>query len=465
MKCLLSLVALATALSSVQASHAAAAHAFLEKRATDTVTVHLDQCRGRPQHYGSGMLYGAQGTNSPPQSYLEKLGINYISAGGAQSPTSGWGSSKAHYDARFLTVVDDWKRMQALNGSFVIKTSDLWGADATQGPNFPFPGDGGNWASYDAFVQQIISDIKQHRMDVSLMTQIELWNEPDLGKVFWGRSQDQYLEMYARGSRAFRKAFGPKSDHHLPLVGPSSASPNPNNDWFKKWLSFVRANKDVQPDIYNWHLEGGGTNDPVSSSQTMRDLIRQYGLDLGLGFQTNEYGTREQQRPGYAAWHHARYEKVKFHGMRGNWAGGPALRDNLAGLLIKNPDGSYAETGEAHVWAIYGGLQGSPCVTEEGHALDSYGIASPAKRTASALVGNTGFTGTANVVLKGISALAKGATHLQAEVQVIPYNHGAPVAAPVRVANQPVSVEQDTASVQINWTNADDAYLVTITAA
>lgn len=364
-----------------------------------------------------------------------------------------------------MTVVDDWKRMQALNGSFVIKTSDLWGADATQGPSFPFPGDGGNWASYDAFVQQIISDIKKHGMDVSLMTQIELWNEPDLGKVFWARSQDQYLEMYARGSRAFRKAFGPKSDHHLPLVGPSSASPNPNNDWFKKWLSFVRANKDVQPDIYNWHLEGGGTNDPVSSSQAMGDLIRQYGLDIGLGFQTNEYGTREQQRPGYAAWHHARYEKVKFHGMRGNWAGGPALRDNLAGLLIKNPDGSYAETGEAHVWAIYGGLKGSPCVTQEGHALDSYGIASPAKRTASALVGNTGFTGTANVVFKGISALGKGASHLQAEVQVIPYNRGAAVAAPVRVATQPVNVEQDTASVQINWTNADDAYLVTITAA
>ena len=68
MNYLLSLVALATALNSVQASHAAAAHAFLEKRATDTVTVHLDQCRGQPQHYGSGMLYGAQGTNSPPQS-------------------------------------------------------------------------------------------------------------------------------------------------------------------------------------------------------------------------------------------------------------------------------------------------------------------------------------------------------------------------------------------------------------
>ncbi len=192
----------------------------------------------------------------------------------------------------------------------------------------------------------------------------------------------------------------------------------------------------MQPDFYNWHLEGGGTNDPVASAQTMRDMIRQYGLDLGLGFQTNEYGTREQQRPGYAAWHHARYEKVKFHGLRGNWAGGPALRDNLAGLLIKNPDGSYAETGEAHVWAIYGRLEGSPCATQEGHALDSYGIASPPSAPASALVGNTGFTGTANVVFKGISALGRGTTHLQADVHVIPYNHGAPCCT-VRVATQP----------------------------
>lgn len=38
------------------------------KRATDTVTVNLDQCSGSPQHYGSGILYGVQGTNTPPQS-------------------------------------------------------------------------------------------------------------------------------------------------------------------------------------------------------------------------------------------------------------------------------------------------------------------------------------------------------------------------------------------------------------
>lgn len=27
---------------------------------------------------------------------------------------------------------------------------------------------------------------------------IDIWNEPDLGTVFWGRTQEQYLEMWGR---------------------------------------------------------------------------------------------------------------------------------------------------------------------------------------------------------------------------------------------------------------------------
>ncbi|KAI3482480.1 hypothetical protein L1887_54903 [Cichorium endivia] len=372
-------------LNSVQASHAAAAHAFLEKRAADTVTVHLDQCRGQPQHYGSGMLYGAQGTNSPPQSYL-------LRRRHGRSNTDSCASDHRHL-GRWCTV--SYLGLGLLQGSlrralhdrrgrleahasasmapFVIKTSDLWGADATQGPNFPFPGDGGNWASYDAFVQQIISDIKKHGMDVSLMTQIELWNEPDLGKVFWARSQDQYLEMYARGSRAFRKAFGPKSDHHLPLVGPSSASPQPKQRLVQE-MAVVRPvrTKTCSPTSTTGTSRAVEPMTRCPSSQAMRDLIRQYG-PRHWGLDSRPTSTERAS------------------------SSGPATRPGTT------PDTRRSSS-------------------TEGHALDSYGIASPAKRTASALVGNTGFTGTANVVFKGISALGKGASHLQAEVQVIPYN-------------------------------------------
>lgn len=397
---------------------------------------------------------------------LEDLKINYISAGGAQSPTSGWAASRSAYDARFQTVVQDWKRIRAVNGVFIIKTSDLWGADATQPSNFPMPGDNGDWSSYDAFVQQIISDIRANGMNLDYVTQIELWNEPDLGTVFWSRSQDQYLQMYVRGTRAFRAAFGSGSGQYLPLVGPSTSSrPNPSNTWIQNWLSYLQNNKDAQPDVYNWHLEENNTNDPVYSTQYLRSQLPNYGLSAGIGFQNNEYGTRDQQRPGYSAWHHARYEKVKYNGLRGNWASGSALRDNLADLLLKNSDGSYSYTGEAQEWKIYGSLTGNPCTVTAGSALDSYGISQSSNKKASALVGNNGFTGTANVVFSKISSLASGITRVRAVVERIPYNNGAAVSGTTQVSSTLVNVSNNGVSVPINWTNKDDAYLVTITAA
>lgn len=394
------------------------------------------------------------------------MGINYISAGGAQTPTSGWGESQSAYAARFQTVVQDWKRIRDLNGVFIIKTSDLWGADSTQPSNFPMPGDNGDWSSYDAFVQQIISDIRANGMNLNYVTQIELWNEPDLGQIFWSRSQDQYLQMYVRGTRAFRAAFPSGSNQYLPLVGPSTSTrPDPTNTWMQNYLSYLQNNKDAQPDVYNWHMEENNSNDPVYSSGYLRSILPNYGLGAGIGFQNNEYGTRPQQRPGWSAWHHARYEKVKFNGLRGNWASGGALRDNLADLLINNGDGTYSYTGEAQEWKIYRSLTGNPCTTTAGSYLDSYGISTASSKNASALVGNSGFTGTGNVVFSKISSLGSGITRVRAVVKRIPYNNGAAVSGPTQVSSTLVNVNNNNVTVPINWTNADDAYLVTVTAA
>lgn len=108
--------------------------------------------------------------------------------------------------------------------------------------------------------------------------------------------------MYVRGSQLLRKAFPKDSGHFLPLVGPSSANePSPQNAWFNNFLKAMQKSKSAAPDYWNWHLEGGGNNDPVASTATMRQLLQQYGLGEGLGSQNNEYGSRVQQRPGYGA--------------------------------------------------------------------------------------------------------------------------------------------------------------------
>lgn len=434
----------------------------LVRRDADTTTVHLDQCSGSPQHYASGMLYGVTGKGGPMQAYLKFAGINYLSSGGAQTATSGWGASVKAYKARFATVVQDANRIHGLGGVQIIKTSDLWGADGTQPGDFPYPGDNGDWTSYDKFIQQLISDIKANGLARDYITQIELWNEPDLG-YFWNRSVDQYTQMYLRGTRALRAAFGQGSGAFMPLVGPSTSTrPDPSNDWFKNFLSTLQNNKDAQPDVWNWHMEEGNTNDPVYATSVLKEWLPQYGLTGGIGFQNNEFGTREQQRPGYAAWHAARYEKVQFHALRGNWASGSALRDNLADLLFKDSNGKYHTTGEYQTYKTYAGLTGSPCTTDAGNSVDSYATAGSG--TASALVGNSGFTGTANVVFSSISNLGNAA-YVKATIKRIPYNNGGEVTMNVQVSTKKIKVVNNQVTVPVNQDNADDAYLVTITPA
>jgi len=87
----------------------------LSKRAGDTTTVSLNTCSGSPQLYAQGILYGlGVDANTPPQSYLDDLKINYEAAGGAQvSPSpGGYAVNMNDYNYRFSTSVTAWKRIR-----------------------------------------------------------------------------------------------------------------------------------------------------------------------------------------------------------------------------------------------------------------------------------------------------------------------------------------------------------------
>lgn len=82
---------------------------------------------------------------------------------------------------------------------------------------------------------------------------IDIWNEPDLGTVFWGRTQEQYLEMWGRTWYRLRA--------ELPgvlLIGPASAGePGLTNTWWTTFASFIATNQSI-PDQWVWHMESGG---------------------------------------------------------------------------------------------------------------------------------------------------------------------------------------------------------------
>ena len=82
------------------------------------------------------------------------------------------------------------------NANFIFLIHDLWGADGTQNSSAPYPGDNGNWASWDSYLTHVISDMNANGMIAGVV--VDIWNEPDLS-YFWGtRSQTQYLQMWGR---------------------------------------------------------------------------------------------------------------------------------------------------------------------------------------------------------------------------------------------------------------------------
>lgn len=97
--------------------------------------------------------------------------------------------------SRFASALVNYKTTIAHGGTFILLIHDLWGADGTQGASAPYPGDNGDWSSWDSFLTQLNSDINANGMTNKLV--IDIWNEPDL-TAFWNRTQDQYLQLWGR---------------------------------------------------------------------------------------------------------------------------------------------------------------------------------------------------------------------------------------------------------------------------
>lgn len=68
----------------------------------------------------------------------------------------------------------------------------MWGADGTVPTEIPYPGEDGDWTSYDNFLTQVISDLQANDMIEGL--ELDIWNEAD-GDGFWQRTDEQYLEL------------------------------------------------------------------------------------------------------------------------------------------------------------------------------------------------------------------------------------------------------------------------------
>ncbi|MGW2830901.1 RICIN domain-containing protein [Streptomyces sp. NPDC001286] len=433
------LAALASTLVPAAPSHAA-----------DTgVTVDFATAGGAPTYHGSGMIYGMTPNGSLPQDhFFTDIKWHFMRAGGAQLNSGGYATSLADYRTRWNSTLAQYKRTVALGGTFVLLPHDLWGADGTT--DQAFPGDNGDWTQFDAFLDQLIGDVKANNMTV----QWDLWNEPD-GSGFWKPSQAQYLQMWSRFHARVRAAFPGQL-----IVGPSIAGqPTSSNTWWTTYLNYVKANK-VAPDIYSWHDEPG---DPVSGVTNANSTLSAAGLTNTRPYQINEYATLSMQSPGGGAWFIGRLERAGADGLRGNWASGTGLHDNEANLLTKNGAGQYLPLGEWFMYRYYGSQSGNIVRLTPGSGIDGLATKDNTAKNTKLLLGSNGNTGNVTVGLTGLdttSVVESG--KVRAVVQRVPYNSGAAVAGPETVSDAVLSVSNNAASVSIPWSNAKDGYTVTL---
>jgi xylan 1,4-beta-xylosidase len=94
----------------------------------------------------------------------------------------------------------------------------------------------------------------------------EVWNEPDLGTLFWGGTPRQFYRLYAKLARAVKRA-----DPSALVGGPTLAKPTEASPFRDGFLEFVREQR-LPLDFFSWHWYATDTDDPRDFVRIARDV-------------------------------------------------------------------------------------------------------------------------------------------------------------------------------------------------
>jgi hypothetical protein len=416
----------------------------------DTVAIDLATQLGAPTYRASGFIYGlSQDGTQPPQAMQTDINTQFIRAGGAQigCPDGGWVNGA--YTARWNSVEGYYQRTQAIGATFILLVHDLWGADSVC--NVPlWPGDNGDWTDYTNFMTQVIHDALASGMTGSDV-HWDIWNEPDLS-LFWGPTQDQYLEMWKRGYEMIRAAIP-----DAVIVGPSTAR-QPFVGWFTTYLDYVLANN-VIPDYISWH-QLVPLNDPQISSATLDDLLSERDISV-RGYQVNEYGDccNNEQQPGPSVWYLGRFERNNIDALRANWGMASGLYAGMGGLVTNTGE----PMGVWWAYKRYADISGQLVNVTAGRRIDGVAGTDAEMRQAIIVLGNRGVTGFVSVDITGFDSTPYLLDDGQVNVLVERMPSGsAVVTAPEIISNERMTVTSDALNLTLNWATGFDAYAITL---
>ncbi|MDB5722569.1 MAG: hypothetical protein JWP15_3187 [Alphaproteobacteria bacterium] len=106
----------------------------------------------------------------------------------------------------------------------------------------------------------------------------EVWNEPDLGKIWWRGTPDDYYRLYEAASTAVKSA-----DPAALVGGPTIALVNQAQPYREGFLAYTRDHR-LPLDFFSWHYYSEG-QDPLDFSRIgreMRGLLDRYGFQKTL---------------------------------------------------------------------------------------------------------------------------------------------------------------------------------------
>ena len=108
----------------------------------------------------------------------------------------------------------------------------------------------------------------------------EVWNEPDLGQIWWRGTPEQYYAMYAAFAGAVKEA-----DPNSLVGGPTIAMINEATPYREGFLAYARDHK-LPLDFYSWHWYSDGSDpyDFIRLGFQMRQMLDSYGFTKTLSF-------------------------------------------------------------------------------------------------------------------------------------------------------------------------------------
>ena len=349
---------------------------------------------------------------------------------------------------------------------YEVVLSDTWGY-----PNADWYGRFPPWQNLAAWEAHVRAAARQARNTGVIF---DIWNEPD-DVSFWNGTREQFFETYLVAYRALRDELGPD----LMVGGPSLARYDAG--YIEEFLAFCRA-RGCEVNVLSWHEIYDpipATADHVAEART-RFVNKAVNAPLRMSeIHVNETGRQsDQYHPGELLGYLRYLEKGGADAAaRACWddAAGrtDCQRHTLDGLLVPRTFEPRAAWWAAKEYAD--GLETRVASSSSDENVVTLASSrSPASTSAQLLVGRLDPRPKRSVPakvdvaveLEGLQKLPflRGDERVRVTIDRITASGESPLAAPVRVRTQDVSMHRNTAELTLKDLRVHEAFVVTLSA-